>query len=212
MDNGGGENAIATLQAALKLNPAIPICWARWAGAGRANHRDLAITYLEQALKAGQQSTSVGLWQSLLQTNRYWLAIDNGDKALAKGDIAVAEQHYQQARALDNTDSYALIGTGDVALARKNDTEAERLFREAAYGSHQYHGGAASGRALSAAVAAEGDRFYQWAERRTAAGAGQHAEQPAQRRLARRSGYIGAAGRLGAGGGKISSGAAGRAG
>ncbi|WP_368900496.1 cellulose synthase complex outer membrane protein BcsC [Mixta calida] len=132
VDNGGGENAIATLQAALKLNPGDPdLLGAMGQAQGRANHRDLAITYLEQALKAGQQSTSVGLWQSLLQTNRYWLAIDNGDKALAKGDIAVAEQHYQQARALDNTDSYALIGLGDVALARKNDTEAERLFREA---------------------------------------------------------------------------------
>lgn len=132
VDNGGGEEAIAALQSALKLNPNDPdLLGAMGQALGRANHRAVAITYLEQALKAGQQSTSVGLWQSLIQTNRYWLAIENGDSALAKGDIVSAERQYQQARALDNTDSYALIGLGDVAQARKNDAEAERLFREA---------------------------------------------------------------------------------
>ena len=132
VDNGAGAEAIPTLQAALKLNPNdADLLGAMGQAQARANNRAAAAGYFEQAIKAGQQSTNVGMWQSLLQTNRYWLTIENGDKALAQGDIAGAEQQYQQARALDNSDSYALIGLGDVALARKNQPDAERLFRQA---------------------------------------------------------------------------------
>ena len=132
VDSGAGAEAIPALQAALKSNPNdADLLGAMGQAQGRAGHRAAAVDYLERALEAGQQSTSVGMWQSLLQTNRYWLAIDNGDKALAQGDIGGAERQYQQARSLDNTDGYALIGLGDVALARKNNAEAERLFRQA---------------------------------------------------------------------------------
>ncbi|WP_275556124.1 cellulose synthase complex outer membrane protein BcsC [Mixta sp. Marseille-Q2659] len=132
VDNGAGAEAIPTLASALKLNPGdADLLGAMGQAQARANHRAAAADYFEQAIKAGQQSTNIGMWQSLLQTNRYWLAIENGDNALAKGDIAAAEQQYQQARTLDNSDSYALIGLGDVALARKNTAEAEQLFRQA---------------------------------------------------------------------------------
>ena len=132
VDKGAGAEAIPTLQAALKLNPNdADLLGAMGQAQARANNRAAAARYFEQAIQAGQQSTSVGMWQSLLQTNRYWLTIENGDKALAQGDIAGAERQYQQARSLDNSDSYALIGLGDVALARKNEAEAERLFRQA---------------------------------------------------------------------------------
>ncbi|GLR07630.1 cellulose biosynthesis protein BcsC [Mixta theicola] len=132
VDKGAGAEAIPVLQAALKLNPNdADLLGAMGQAQMRANNRAAAAGYFEQALKAGQQSSSVDKWQSLAQTNRYWLAIENGDKALAQGDIAGAERQYQQARTLDTTDSYALIGLGDVALARKNDAEAERLFRQA---------------------------------------------------------------------------------
>ncbi|URQ60937.1 cellulose synthase complex outer membrane protein BcsC [Pantoea alhagi] len=132
VDKGAGAEAIPALQAALKLNPNdAELLGAMGQAQARANNRAAAARYFEQALKAGQQSTSVGMWQSLLQTNRYWLTIENGDKALAQGDIAGAERQYQQARTLDNSDSYALVGLGDVALARKNSAEAERLFHQA---------------------------------------------------------------------------------
>lgn len=132
VESGAGAEAIPTLQTALKLNPNdADLLGAMGQALTRADQRAAAVSYFERALQAGQQSTNVSMWQSLLQTNRYWLAIENGDKALAKGDIAGAERQYQQARALDNTDGYALIGLGDVALARKNDAEAERLFRQA---------------------------------------------------------------------------------
>ncbi|QHM73327.1 cellulose synthase complex outer membrane protein BcsC [Mixta intestinalis] len=132
VDNGDGATAIPALQAALKLNPGdADLLGAMGQAQARANNRAGAVRYLEQAIQAGQQSTSVGKWQSLLQTNRYWLAIESGDKALAKGDVTGAEQHYQQARALDNSDSYALIGLGDVAQARKDRAGAEQLFRRA---------------------------------------------------------------------------------
>ncbi len=130
-DNGDGA-AIAALQAALKLNPDdAELLGAMGQAQARANNRAGAVGYLQQAIQAGQQSTSVGKWQSLLQTNRYWLAIESGDKALAKGDVAGAGRYYQQARALDSSDSYALIGLGDVAQARKDEAGAEQLFRQA---------------------------------------------------------------------------------
>ena len=132
VDNGAGAEAIPTLQTALKLNPNdAELLGAMGQAQARANNRAAASAYFERAIQAGQQSTNVSMWQSLLQTNRYWLAIENGDKALAKGDIISAERQYQQARALDNTDSYAPVGLGDVARARKNDAEAERLYRQA---------------------------------------------------------------------------------
>lgn len=132
VDNGAGAEAIPTLQTALRLNPNdAELLGAMGQAQARANQRAAAIGYFERALQAGQQSTNVSMWQSLLQTNRYWLTIENGDKALAQGNIDGAAQLYQQARALDSSDGYALIGLGDVALARKNQAEAERLFRQA---------------------------------------------------------------------------------
>ena len=132
VDAGGGANAIATLSAALKANPNdAELMGAMGQAQARANQRAAAIRWLEKAIQAGQASTQIGKWQSLLQTNRYWLAINNGDDALKKGDLARAESDYRRARALDNRDSWALIGLGDVAQARKNSAQAEQLWHQA---------------------------------------------------------------------------------
>lgn len=132
VDSGGGANAVPTLEAALKSNPDdAELMGAMGQAQARANNRAAAIVWLERALQAGQASTQVGKWQSLLQSNRYWLAIDQGDKALAKGDLVTAESQYRQAQALDNSDSYALIGLGDVAMARKNSAAAEQFWLRA---------------------------------------------------------------------------------
>ena len=132
VDGGAGAAAIPALQAALRATPDdAELLGAMGQAQSRANRRAAAIGYFERAIRAGQQSTSIGKWRSLLTSNRYWLAIDNGDKALAKGDIAAAERQYQHARALDNSDSYALIGLGDVALAKKNNASAEQQFLRA---------------------------------------------------------------------------------
>jgi len=132
VDAGGGAEAIASLNAALKDNPNdAELMGAMGQAQARANNRAAAVSWLEKAIQAGQASTQVGKWQSLLQTNRYWLAINAGDEALKKGDAAGAEQQYRRAQALDNRDSWALIGLGDVAQARHNSAEAARWWQQA---------------------------------------------------------------------------------
>lgn len=132
VDAGGGAGAIAALNAALKANPNdAELMGAMGQAQARANNRAAAISWLEKAIKAGQASTQIGKWQSLLQTNRYWLAINNGDAALKKGDLADAERQYRSAQALDNRDSWALIGLGDVAQARKNSNLAQQYWQQA---------------------------------------------------------------------------------
>ncbi|MBP2195920.1 cellulose synthase complex outer membrane protein BcsC [Pantoea cypripedii] len=132
VDAGGGAGAIASLSAALKATPDdAELMGAMGQAQARANNRAAAISWLEKAIKNGQSSTQVGKWQSLLQTNRYWLAINNGDNALKKGDIAGAERQYRYAQAIDSRDSWALIGLGDVAQARHNDALAEQYWQQA---------------------------------------------------------------------------------
>ena len=132
VDAGGGAGAIASLSAALKANPNdAELMGAMGQAQARANHRAAAISWLQKAIQAGQASTQIGKWQSLLQTNRYWLAINNGDDALKKGDLSGAERQYRSAQAIDNRDSWALIGLGDVAQARKNEAQAEQFWQQA---------------------------------------------------------------------------------
>lgn len=132
VEAGNVNQAMSTLNRALKANPDdAELMGAMGQTQARAGHRAVAILWLERAIKAGQQSTLVGKWQSLLQTNRYWLAIEQGDKALAQHDIKSAEQHYRTAQTFDSSDSYALIGLGDVAMARNNSAGAEQLWQRA---------------------------------------------------------------------------------
>ncbi|WP_148180705.1 tetratricopeptide repeat protein, partial [Klebsiella pneumoniae] len=70
-------------------------------------------------------------WDSLLKTNRYWLLIKQGDSALKSGQLAQAQNNYAQAQRIDNTDSYAVLGLGDVAAARKENAAAERYYQRA---------------------------------------------------------------------------------
>lgn len=132
VDAGGGADAIPALATALNSNPDdAELMGAMGQAQARANNRAAAIVWLERALKAGQASTQVSKWQSLLQSNRDWLAIELGDKALAQGDLAAAERQYRQAQTLDSSNSYALAGLGDVAMARKNSADAEQLWLRA---------------------------------------------------------------------------------
>lgn len=132
VEAGGGAAAIGALQAALKANPDdAELLGAMGQAQARAGHRAAAISWLQKAIQAGQASTQIGKWQSLLQTNRYWLAIDSGDAALKQGDLSGAEQQYRSAQAIDSNDSWALIGLGDVAQARKNSALARQYWQQA---------------------------------------------------------------------------------
>jgi len=132
VEAGDVNNAMAVLSRALKDNPNdAELMGAMGQTQARAGHRDAAVLWLERAVEAGKQSTLIGKWQSLLQTNRYWLAVEQGDKALAQHDVEGAEQHYRAAQKFDSSDSYALIGLGDVAMARKDRAAAEQYWQKA---------------------------------------------------------------------------------
>lgn len=97
----------------------------------QAGDRAAATAYFRQAVAAAPDGNDVSKWQSLLRSNQYWLLIEQGDKALAKGDVSTAERLYLRARPLDPRDGYAWIGLGDVALAHKDLDKAEPLYRDA---------------------------------------------------------------------------------
>lgn len=132
IDKGQSSAAIPALRAALKATPDDPdLLGAMGQALARANNREEAKGYFQRAIVADAQGTDIGKWRSLLQSNQHWLAIAQGDKALAAGDLTQANRHYQLARTLDNSDGYALVGLGDVALAQKDQTTAEEQYRRA---------------------------------------------------------------------------------
>lgn len=57
-------------------------------------------------------------------------AVNAGEGGKAIAQLQQAERFYQQARAVDNTDSYAVLGLGDVAMARKDNAAAERYYQQ----------------------------------------------------------------------------------
>ncbi|WP_032984885.1 cellulose synthase complex outer membrane protein BcsC, partial [Cronobacter condimenti] len=132
VEEGKGANAVADLSRALTANPNDSEALGALAQAySQQGNRARAVPLLEQALKQDPNSPNSGRWQSLLQVNRYWLLIEQGDAALKANNLAQAQQKYQQAAAVDNTDSYAVLGLGDVAVARKDDAQAARYYRQA---------------------------------------------------------------------------------
>jgi tetratricopeptide (TPR) repeat protein len=97
----------------------------------RQNNRAAAVRQFHNALRLDPNNDSAGRWKGLLQTNQYWLLIDEGDRALKANNSALARQKYRQARSVDNTDSYAVLGLGDAAAAVGDDAGAERYYRQA---------------------------------------------------------------------------------
>ncbi|ELQ6064278.1 cellulose biosynthesis protein BcsC [Cronobacter sakazakii] len=132
VEQGQGAKAVSELTSAVKANPNDSEALGALAQAySQQGNRVRAVPLLEQALKQDPNSPNSGRWQSLLQVNRYWLLIQQGDAALKANNLALAQQKYQQAATVDNTDSYAVLGLGDVAVAKKDDAAAERYYRQA---------------------------------------------------------------------------------
>lgn len=132
VDAGQGSKAVTELQKAVSANHAD----SEAVGAlGQAYYqkgdRARAVAQFEKAIALDPQSDNRGKWESLLKVNRYWLLIQQGDNALKANNTAQAERYYQQARNIDNTDSYAVLGLGDAAAARKDNDAAERYYRQA---------------------------------------------------------------------------------
>lgn len=132
VDAGQGSKAVAELQKAVSANhtdsEAIGALGQAYSQKG---DRARAVAQFEKAIALDPQSDNRGKWDSLLKVNRYWLLIQQGDAALKANNPAQAERYYQQARNVDNTDSYAVLGLGDAAVARKDNAAAERYYRQA---------------------------------------------------------------------------------
>ncbi|MGK9175828.1 cellulose biosynthesis protein BcsC [Yokenella regensburgei] len=132
VEAGQGGNAVAALQQAVNKNhqdsEAIGALGQAYSQRG---DRARAVAQLEQAIALDPDSDNRGKWDSLLKVNRYWLLIQQGDAQLAAKNPGRAQQYYQQARSIDETDSYAVLGLGDAALARNDTASAERYYRQA---------------------------------------------------------------------------------
>ncbi|MFP2789400.1 cellulose synthase complex outer membrane protein BcsC [Enterobacter ludwigii] len=132
VDAGQGDKAVADLQKAVSANHAdSEAVGALGQAYSQKGDRARAVAQFEKAIALDPQSDNRGKWDSLLKVNRYWLLIQQGDTALKANNTAQAERYYQQARTLDNTDSYAVLGLGDAAAARKDTAAAERYYRQA---------------------------------------------------------------------------------
>ena len=132
VDKGGSRAAIPELQKALAATPNdAEVLGALGQAYSRAGDRPQALKLFRQALAADKNGYGSGKWQSLIKSTSYWLAIDEGDKALKPGNLALARQKYQQARQLDDSNGDAFIGLGDVAVASKDDAAAEGFYQQA---------------------------------------------------------------------------------
>jgi tetratricopeptide (TPR) repeat protein len=88
------------------------------------------VAQLSKAIAMDPDSPNRGKWDSLLQTNRYWLLIKQGDSAL-KAASWRRRKLLCPGAAGRRTDSYAVLGLGDVAAARKENAAAERYYQQA---------------------------------------------------------------------------------
>ncbi|HDH0723995.1 TPA: cellulose biosynthesis protein BcsC, partial [Klebsiella aerogenes] len=130
--SGNAAQAVADLQQAVRADARdSDTVGALGAAYSQRGDRARAVAQLNKAIAMDPKSPNRDKWDSLLKTNRYWLLIKQGDNALKAGQLAQAQNAYAQAQRVDNTDSYAVLGLGDVAAARKDDAAAERYYRQA---------------------------------------------------------------------------------
>ena len=132
VDAGQGNKAVAELQKAVSANHAdSEAVGALGQAYSQKGDRARAVAQFEKAIALDPQSDNRDKWDSLLKVNRYWLLIQQGDVALKANNTAQAERNFQQARNIDSTDSYAVLGLGDTAAARNDNAAAERYYRQA---------------------------------------------------------------------------------
>ncbi|WEF28352.1 cellulose synthase complex outer membrane protein BcsC [Klebsiella aerogenes] len=130
--SGNTAQAVADLQQAVRADARdSDAVGALGAAYSQRGDRARAVAQLKKAIAMDPKSPNRDKWDSLLKTNRYWLLIKQGDNALKAGQLAQAQSAYGQAQRVDNTDSYAVLGLGDVAAARKDDAAAERYYQQA---------------------------------------------------------------------------------
>ena len=130
--SGNASQAVADLQKAVQADSRdSDAVGALGQAYSQRGDRARAVAQLSKAIAMVPDSPNRGKWDSLLQTNRYWLLIKQGDNALKAGQLSQAQNYYAQAQRVDRTDSYAVLGLGDVAAARKEAAAAERYYQQA---------------------------------------------------------------------------------
>lgn len=132
VDRGKSGSAIPDLKQALGASPSdADLLGALGLAYSRQGNRQRALKQFEQALAAEKNEFRKSKWHSLIASTRYWLALNEGDRALKAGNLTRAQQQYRQAQRLDGREGSALTGLGDVALARGDEAEAERYYQQA---------------------------------------------------------------------------------
>lgn len=132
LNRGNGRAAIAQLQTALQNDSENSELVGALAQAySQQNQRELAIKQLQRAIAMDPESPNRRQWDSLLETNRYWLLIAQGNQQLARNQPAAAQQSFMRALQMGPRDSFAVKGLGDAALTQRYYAGAERYYQQA---------------------------------------------------------------------------------
>ncbi|MDF3934422.1 cellulose synthase complex outer membrane protein BcsC [Pseudomonas citronellolis] len=97
----------------------------------RQGRRQEALDWLKQAVAEEQNTYILSKWHDLLASTEYWLGLQRGKQALAARNYDAAQQAYQQAAQQDPKEVMAVIGLGNVALARGQRAQAEGYYQQA---------------------------------------------------------------------------------
>lgn len=129
---GQSTSAMSDLNRALKENPNDPeLIGALGLAYSRNGQRNRALAQFEKAKRLDVENASGGKWSSLIQSTRYYLVLDQAEKAFQAGDNVKAKKLYQQAYRLDRSESSALEGLAEIALAEQDKKQAENYYRQA---------------------------------------------------------------------------------
>lgn len=132
VDKGNGHNAIGSLKQALSASPNdAEVLTALGQAYARDGNRQQAIAQFEKAKANDSSGDYTSKLNSLIESNRYWLMINQADDALKNKQLDTAEKLYRQAASMNSTDAQGLIGLGDVAMARNNAAAAEGFYQRA---------------------------------------------------------------------------------
>lgn len=98
------------------------------------DYETIALKNLQSLYGHLQENKSAAIARSEsgpLQYTLSGLSTAEANKALKAGNLSLAEQKFQQAFKYDPSNQYAIIGLGDVAVARKDFVTAERVYKKA---------------------------------------------------------------------------------
>lgn len=97
----------------------------------RQGRRQEAVEWLKQAVAEEQDTYILSKWHELLASTEYWLLMQRGRQALNARNLNVAQHAYEEAAQRDPKEPLALLGLGNVAMARKQLPRAEQYYLQA---------------------------------------------------------------------------------